>query len=235
MTVYYDKPLSYSSIALFKKCPRAWAEVYLLGRRTPAGPAAERGTLLHAAIEGYFQTGQPSYLKEYPVLERWQGFMDDMRRDWPGVKAEVDFARSEGWGVTAFDSPSAIFRGRLDAYAVRQPPMRQPAVRTPSCTLIADWKSGKPYPDHEEQGLTYVALAPITDEYLVQIVYLDSDPKEILAKRFTRADREAKITSLAQDIERVRTTEDHWPTPSVDACRWCNLNWRKGGSCRAAP
>lgn len=218
----YTKPISYSGLKLFKKCPRAWASRYIENIKPPTGKAAQRGTDLHAEIEQFFLrgTGYPDHLRP---LKPWRQYMEALTLMNPTPEARL--AVNERWEPTDFDDPEAYYRGLAD--------LRY--LDFPHSTLhIFDWKSGRVYPDHQEQGKTYMALSPEYERYVTHFVYLDL-PTEVISWSYTHNDRIQEIRQLKEDIEIIRTTEIYDPKPSRNGCRYCHLSWRDGGSCRAAP
>lgn len=215
----YDKPISYSGMSTYKKCPVLWHDSYILGNKSPAGPAAERGTRLHDALEQFFKDEMI-----YPVADKclapWERYMRMLKRLEPSAEAEV--AVDQFWRPCAFDDPNAWFRGKKDL-----------DVRTAIRKHIFDWKSGKIYPDHVEQGKAYVALDPEDwEEYVVKFAYLDI-PTHVQKWRYTDKDKALIRDELDRTIEVIRLDETWRPTPG-DGCKWCSKSWRRGGDCTAA-
>lgn len=215
----YNKPLSYSGMSLFKRCPRAWEDVYINGNRSPSGKAAERGTQIHDAIEKFFLGAPyPSAIKE---LKPWQAYMEHLLQYEPIAEAKV--AVDENWEAVSYDDPKAILRGKIDlVYSVG------------GLTHILDWKTGKVYDTHPEQGRTYVALSNEDSKYMASFVYIDQ-PLVVHSTTYAIPEREGMINLLKQQIEDIRGADEFPPTPSRDNCKWCDLSWRNGGKCKAAP
>jgi len=215
----YSKPLSYSGISLYKKCPKQFASAYVSGVRTEAGPAAQRGTLLHEELEKFF-IGTP-YPKDHKVLSPWRRFMEALTLEEPTPEAKL--AVLSDWTPTSFDDPSAELRGAADLISRRD-----------DTVIIRDWKSGKRYDTHKNQGEYYVAMAEDAERYVVEFVYLDM-PTEVDAFTYCAAERDDLRGTIEETIKLVRTDEEYPPTPSNDACRWCPLSWRNAGVCKDAP
>jgi CRISPR/Cas system-associated exonuclease Cas4 (RecB family) len=214
----YDKPISYSSKKLYFQCPRRWHDRYILGNKEPGGPAAERGTRLHESLENFFLGG------EYPTNEHalrvWADFMHDLR-DKGGVP-EAQLAVTKDWKPCGFKDPEAYYRGMADLIVTHE-----------TGTVIYDWKSGKIYPDHENQGMSYVAMRPATGKMTTGFVYLDHHPA-VSEFEYTAADRDDIIQVLRDEIETIRNDQIHAPRGG-DHCRWCRLSWRNNGKCAEAP
>lgn len=92
-----------SQLSAFRLCARKWWRESVNGERRPSGPAAERGSLIHAQLEQYLEHGAPPD----------DGVARSMLRLLPGAASipraqiEVDFAFTPaGWPVPV--------RGRVD-------------------------------------------------------------------------------------------------------------------------
>jgi len=215
----YDKPLSYSSLKLYERCPKLFLSVKKNEATITYGPAADRGTTIHGYIEDYFN-GRP-YNKAERALKPWRGYFDNLRVLSPEPECEV--AVDSLWQPVDYDDPSAYFRGRLDLRYV-----------VDSTCYIKDWKTGKEYPDHPRQGLSYIALNPGFEEYRVEFVYLDQYPL-VRERVYDRTDFDAAVSDLVSQIRIVRADEEFAATPSMNSCHNCPLNWRVGGGCKDAP
>jgi PD-(D/E)XK nuclease superfamily len=216
----YEKPISYSGLSTFKKCPKLWEWQYILGNRSAPGPAAQRGTTIHAVLEAYFNANP--YPEGDLLFERWRTYMAGLASRSP--KSELQLAVNADWDPVAFDDPTAYFRGVVDLFVPGEIEVD-----------IYDWKTGRMYDSHAAQAAAYVALAPGGHtKYVTHFVYLDNYPT-ITTTFFSPEERSAAIDELRTGVEAIRTAEEYKPTPSQEACRWCALSWRNGGPCRAAP
>jgi hypothetical protein len=219
-TYNYTKPISPSGLKLYKTCPRQWADRYVLGNKPPERAQSNRGTDLHLELELFFTGAQP-----YPVSNRalrpWQRFMENLSIIPHTTEGEV--AVRKDWTATTFNDPEANYRGKYDL-----------KLNGDSSVLdVFDWKSGKIYPDHESQGLSYCAMEPGEfQSYRTHFVYLDI-PTHVETRVYAGPRIVQERSVLSDTIEFVRLDTEYRPTPSP-ACNWCHLSWRKGGSCRAA-
>lgn len=218
----YDKPISYSGLSLFRKCPKAWADAYIDGNRSEPGAAARRGTKLHEQLEMFFTTDGEHPLVNNSVLHSWHEYMSALLAHNPTVERQI--AAYKNWGPASFDDPTANTRGAVD--------LEYQVGRT---LYIYDWKSGKLYDTHVDQGKYYAAMSlhRDVDNFVVRFVYLDHD--HIAEWSYTRD--EVKLIQLALDaeIQVLRITESYQGNPSNDNCKWCPLSWRRGGACVDAP
>jgi hypothetical protein len=217
----YDKPVSYSGLKLYKKCPLKWKNQYIDGNREPPGKAAQRGTDLHTAIEEFFIRGT-GFPTDIMPLAPWRAYMEQLTLRSPSP--ELELAVNVEWEPVDFNDPTAYYRGVADLHYTDNGVLH-----------IYDWKSGRMYPEHEAQGRTYMALSPEVDAYMVHFVYIDH-PLTVITHMWNAEHRKKEIEDLRKDIEVLRLDTEYKPTPHHDTCKWCPLSWRKfGGTCRAAP
>jgi len=214
------RPQSYSSLSTYKKCPKLWHWCYVLGNRTPDSPSAKRGTELHAMLEEFFKGGR--YPTRNATLKPWQRFMENLTIFNPSPEAAL--AVDKDWKPCGFDDPNAYARGKADL-----------KLTVGNTHRILDWKSGRVYPDHEGQGLMYMAM----DEYdtplcQTEFVYLDI-PLHTVPRTYNNGDRQIQIVKLMEQIDIVNADTVYTATPSHEACRYCPISWRAGGECRSAP
>jgi hypothetical protein len=211
---------SYSSLSLYKKCPKAWADRYVNKNRGPQSPAASRGDILHAKLEQFF-LGKSAYPSGDKVLAPWQRFMENLTIYQPSPEAQ--FAVDEEWHPCTYDSPTARMRGKADLTYVDGDRRH-----------ILDWKSGRVYPDHESQGLSYVALDPVEMVYYTTtFVYLDI-PVHVVPRNYENIHKRVEIGKLNTLIDTVSNDTVYEATPSYESCKYCHLSWRVGGECKRA-
>ncbi len=212
---------SYTSISLYKKCPKWWKAQYVDGIRGPQSPYAARGNILHDKLEDFF-AGRSAYPSGDKVLAPWQRFMEALTVHNPSPEAE--FAVDQNWDPCLYGDVNAKMRGKADlTYTVDE-------VRH-----IFDWKSGKVYPDHEAQGLTYVAIDPVESiKYCTTFVYLDI-PLHVVPRNYENIHRRVEIGKLNTLIDTISADTEYVATPSYESCKYCPISWRVGGECKRAP
>lgn len=216
----YEKPLSYSSMSLYKQCPRRWAWSYIEGNWEATSPAAARGTRIHQAIEDFFngKTTFPSGVKE---LAPWQSRLEALVAHSPVAEGEI--AVDSSWVVCGYRDERAYVRGKVDLTFAHPETGHH---------HIIDWKTGKEYPNHVEQGQIYTAMAPDAETSVVQFWYIDQ-PHIIREWTYSHADQLIFREKWTETVEAVRSATEYPATPS-DKCTWCPLSWRKGGECKRA-
>ena len=215
----YNKAISYSGKSLYRKCPKAFKSAYIDGVRDDSPkPAAERGTMIHDLLEKFFK-GEVSY-PDHVALKPWRRFMEQLTLKQP--KPEGELAVDINWKPIAYDSPDAFFRGKYDL-----------SFQDAGVVELLDWKTGKIYPEHEHQGECYVALTDEAIGYNVSMVYIDKYD-EVHRYFHNARDRLKLIDNIHKEITDIRNDEEFKVTPSENACRWCVLSWRNGGTCTDA-
>ena len=219
----YDKPLSYSGLSLYKRCPRAWKHVYIDGNRSAPAKAAMRGTRLHEALEQYFNGGL--WPESNETLRPWKAFMYDLATLFPTAEEQV--AVTHDWEPTSFDDPAANLRGAFDLSHFHE-----------GTLYVLDWKSGQQYSTHVDQANMYAVLGRAVHsnvrEVSVSMVYLDT-PKVINEWRYEPTKLDDLEAGIEDQVLIVRSDEEYLPTPSHSGCKWCDLSWRRGGSCDKSP
>lgn len=214
----YTKPLSYSGKSLYDQCPKRFEWVYVLGNREEPGAAAKRGTEMHSYLEEFFLGGAyPSHVKP---LDRWQPYMESLTHYNPSPEAAL--AVTQDWKPTQFDSSEAYLRGKADLI-----------FRSGDTVEIVDFKTGRQYDSHVNQGECYVAMADSAPSYRTTFIYLDQFPT-VVQNTYDAGVRNGLIMQLKVEVDKIRTTE-HFEAKPSDKCRWCPLNWRSGGGCLDAP
>lgn len=215
----YTKPISYSGMSLYEQCPKKWHDSYILGNREPSGKAAERGTMLHEMLDYYFK-GEACYPTGNSCLAKWEPYMRNLKTR--GLVAEGEVAVGPNWERANYEDEKAWFRGKIDGDIEAD-------------DEIYDWKSGKIYDTHVNQGRAYAALrAARTQTTVVRFVYLDI-PHHVQEWRYSLGEIQDIKADIDNKIQIIRVDEEWAPSPSEKGCGWCKLSWRNGGSCTSAP
>lgn len=215
----YTKPIAYSGIETYEACPLKWADQYILGNRPPARTTADRGTELHELLEAFFRGG--AYPAADRVLRPWQPVMEGLNAKRHTAEGEV--AVRADWSKCGYWDRDANYRGKYDLKI-------EDEVRVLD---LFDWKSGKIYPKHEAQGLSYCAMEPGQyDIYRTHFVYLDA-PCHIETREYSPVRVEAERIKISERIEQIREAP-FYPAKPGNHCRYCHKSYKLGGDCRAA-
>lgn len=187
---------------------------------TYKSPAAERGILIHKGIEAAINSTSPvpeeaSFLSTYVNEVRGKEnflvrpeFRLELTRDWKPVGPG-----DEVW-----------FVGILDLLSVDP---------TQTRAVVDDWKSGKIYPDHEQQkelyGITTFRLLPTVQELLTQFHYFDLG--KVVTRTYYPGHVEPAMERWNSRVAKMEAATEFLPMPSY-SCRYCSFSKARGGPCR---
>jgi len=209
--------LSYSSIATYKGCPARFKYSRIDRLPDPSGPAAERGTRIHADAEAFFSEGSLPILSE--ELEPWRPVMQDLSSR--GARPEVKFSLDKNLDPCEWEA--GALRGVIDLTWTEG-----------DTAYVIDWKTGR-VRDYSDQlkmySLALLASKPNLHDVKAHVVYIDHHPRTSTPIRMRRADLDEAKAKAKADIDRIETDKIFAPNPSPN-CRWCAFRKDAGGPCR---
>jgi hypothetical protein len=209
---------SYSSVSTYESCPAKWKYGYIDNLPSPPSAAMARGSRLHSDCENYVKGDLmvvPFELKKVALR------LEDYKQK--GGKAEAIWLLDKTWKPNA-DNP--WIKGIVDLHYF-----------TPGVIQIVDYKSGREYPEHREQLELYAIMGlcmfPELKRAEYTALYLDggytSNDGAVL-----RGDMlDSKMNNWNTRAIRIFEDNKYEPTPSVQSCKWCDYNRKKGGPCLA--
>lgn len=211
---------SFSSIQTYKKCPAQYNYKYNLGMRDdrPPGPAALRGTAIHNSIEDHYNFDSPLHEeipeKIKPHILKHKGVCED-------VRPEMTFALTREWSPCEFDAEEAYVRGFIDNVFVY-----------PDRVVMHEYKTGRYYPEHEEQKALYGMVGLILFDHVEQVevhgVYIDQ--KLVKPATYDRLQLPSMQFMWQKDIDKMEL--DIFPARPGQHCRWCPASKLAGGPCQ---
>ena len=209
-------PWSLSQLSKYKQCPSAYDFRHNKKMLDPAGPAAQRGTDIHAHLEHYIETGEWGY--EVPAFTRERA--ENMRAC--GHKPEAKIALDKDWQVVEWSSPSAWVRGIIDTLQVSEP-----------TAAMGEWKTGKVYPeDHERQRRLYLSLLlsayPGVNQATIETIYVDHSKSG--TRSMNRSELLAEQDYWREEAGPMLRDTFFSPRPGF-YCNWCPFSKRKTGPC----
>lgn len=210
---------SLSKLQTFEKCPLKYKYKYIDKIPDgPSGPAAARGTMLHAAMEAHIVTGDalPAELSMYT------GFLGSLKSQEGQVLPEAKLGMKIDWSPCAYDDPDVWWRGILDLLVV-----------SATQGVVYDWKTGKIYPDHDDQKDIYSTATLSKYPHLYEVraihVYLD------IGKNKEKTTHRNQVADVQKRFEhRVHMMEccvEFIPKPQF-LCRYCGYSRVNGGKCQ---
>jgi hypothetical protein len=191
-----------------KRCPAALKYGYLMNLKGPFVRAMERGSLIHSLAEHYLKgtiTGgvPPQLIK--------------LKKEFVALKAEHPIVEKY-WGVSRRWEPMEYGWCTAKTDAAVEPTKKLPILD------IVDHKSGREYPDHEHQGSLYAAvgfaLYPKIEGANATFFYVDQGTAPTF--EFTRPQLVYAVKYWREEGLALMSMKKFLPTPSPDACRFCN-------------
>ena len=207
---------SNSSIKTYEQCPFKYKLTRIDGLSEPAGPAADRGKLIHSELENAL-INMPMYSE---ATEYWESFIDELRAR--GAKPEVEIGLTREWEPCGFSESKVWLRGVLDVLCLNN-----------NTAYVADWKTGKER-DYTEQLRLYAGMIFATQPQIevveTEILYVDLKKKVTYAP-IPRTEWPIIQEWLESRIVKIENDDVLAPKPSYN-CKWCHFRKDNGGPCR---
>lgn len=200
---------SFSRLSTFEKCPLQYALNFIWKLPQPPSRAMDRGNTIHKQSEDYIKgklKGIPASLmqfrQEYAAIRKIET-----------CKAEESYTVTKTWQPThATDWDNAWLRAKVDIEIPEGPLL-----------TIIDVKTGREYPEHENQAGIYGTLGmivhPDTEQIDFEYWYVDSG--DVGHYEFGRTKLREQKKEWAARSRKMLTAKVFRPTPSEDACRFC--------------
>lgn len=215
-------PWSYSKLSTYEKCPAQAKFRYLEKRPEEKSPAMERGNRVHAEFEEWMHAGAPKVATGPCVkfAEIGTSVVSKARRSKSPLVIEELWGHDRSWQPTTHRGSTHLWV-KMD-------------LCSPAEALVVDWKTGKKYDSHVDQGLLYGVsfLLRYTNKPRVRVAFAYTDLGEVSDMDVERkevkaitADFDARVKTMVQDTR-------HAPKPSK-LCGWCGYSKTKGGPCLA--
>ncbi len=210
---------SLSALSLFEKCQLQYRFRYVDKLPSQRGEAASRGVEKHKIFEDAMKGERAALPMEYSYYE---AYIKELK----GVQAEPEYkiALTRDWTLTDWSSEGAWWRGVLDVL-----------VHSTSEGRVVDWKTGKIYPDHDDQKSIYsvAAFAAFPALQRVRAIHVYIDRGQQREKVYDRSEvhgMRKQWEARASFLERT-APEDMIPSPGFH-CRYCPFSAKVGGPCR---
>lgn len=236
---------SLSSLGTFEKCAAKYDYKYI--KKLPElsrSAAADRGVNLHKMVEDFVAGATDSLPAE---LSFYTQFLLGLRTH--EIYPEHKVALDRNWELTDWDAKDLWYKGVLDLKLLERPEelTRGDCLLSgepkgygpePTAAVVYDWKTGKIYPDHDDQKAIY-SLAVFSEHPAVQRVraihvYLDlGKSREITYYRNEVQQLRELWEARVKRLENAAATEGYgYPPNPTFMCRYCSYSKFKGGPCR---
>lgn len=207
---------SLTKLKMFEQCPAKYKYRYLDHIQEAKSGAAARGTETHSTVER-FLLGE---VELPPELTHWHSLLSGLKTK--TMFPELKLALDKDWKPVEWGSPDVWWNGVLDLLVLASPE-----------ATIYDWKTGKIWPDHDEQKDIYTIATFATHSEMSQVraihVYLDLGKSR--EKVYSRSDMPALQEGWERRVRSLEEATEFIPNPSY-GCRWCPFSRQKNGPCR---
>ena len=215
---------SLTSLSTYEKCPAQYKYRYIDHVPTPpSSGAAARGTELHGHMESYL-TGKTTELPN--EINIYQQQLDELKKK--EAYPEYTIQLNRDWQPVAVGE-ERWYKGILDVKVLQ----RVRPEDDPTGAEVIDWKTGRIYPDHDDQkslySLAVFAEHPSVQRVWAKHVYLDLGKER--QKIFDRDQMHELRTVWNNRVARLEEEKEFIPNPSF-TCRFCPYSKEKGGPCR---
>lgn len=215
-----QKAWSYSAVSQHKKCPLAFRFRRIDRLPEPEGAPLLRGHDIHAHLAHYLTHGH--WIPDSPNTpsDHWKGALDALRER--GAKPEQQVAFNKDWIPVAWYAPDAFVRVVFDAIIMERDYIE-----------IIEFKSGKVYPEHEQQKRLYALAAmkyhPPAQIGGVRLWYIDQKEEgdSYAAHRHSVPMLEVEFENFPREF----LQDTLYPARPGVHCRWCHFRRSNGGPC----
>jgi ATP-dependent exoDNAse (exonuclease V) beta subunit len=211
---------SLSAVGTYEKCPLKAKYRYVDRLEDKRSVSAVRGVNSHKAVEDFIK-GEVPTLPD--ALSYYQSFLTGIRsyENYPEHIIELN----DQWQPTK-EGEDYWYKGVLDLKVV-----------APTEITIYDWKTGKIYPDHEDQKSLYsvAAFSEHPDVFSVRAIHVYLDLRVFREKSFHR-DQMHELRATWNDragkyLNALKVPESMIPNPGWH-CRYCSFSRANGGPCK---
>lgn len=210
---------SLSRVGTYEQCPLKYKFRYILRlQEGEKNKAASRGVEKHKEIEDFLSQKVQTLSSD---LDFYTQFLTGIRDH---GQPEIRVALNDKWEVVGWDSPDAWLKSVLD-FRVAQPDLGK--------STVYDWKSGKIYPDHDDQKHLYSLVEMATDQRILEVdaVHVYIDLGKTTKKTYRRDWMIEGQKKWQHRVDVMENDTQHIPNPTY-LCRFCPFRREIGGPCR---
>lgn len=212
---------SYSRFTTYDKCPAKAKYLYIDKIKDKGNANMSRGTIIHSKAEQLVKgniTGMPKELENFKDELQYLKILYKKGM----VFVERDLAVTKDWDPTTYDDWNNVWlRGKSDVVVIED-----------TVATDVDYKTGKKYDSHFEQGELYAIGSfchfPQIKSVDVEFWYIDSG--EVEGASYNKKDLNKLKKKWEKKTRPMLTDKEFKPKPGY-ACQWCNFAASKGGPC----
>lgn len=211
---------SLTKIKMFEQCGAKYQYRYIDRIKEKQNEYAARGTEVHGNLEAFVKDGTPLLGK----LEFYHGFLTQLKQHPVPICTEERIALRKDWSAAPDgEEPYLLAYIDLSRYVEVQ-------------AHLWDWKTGKIYPDHDDQKELYSAMV-MGARPEIQVVTFNHVYVDIGKNRERAFSRDFDFDRIRQKwdskIATIEATDARTLIPKPQfLCRYCSYSKFQGGPCR---
>lgn len=253
---------SLSAIGTYEGCGLKARFKYVERKEDKRSASANRGVDHHKSVEDFLLSKSTSLPAE---LSHYHSWFEGIKKY--EIYPEHIITLNDRWEKVASDSEKRWYKGVLDLLIVRRNSKRNEqdvstgrtgghggenaigneaegrdkelvaAVQEPEELIIYDWKTGKIYPEHDDQKALYsvAAFSEYPSVHQVRAIHVYFDLGQIRQKTFHKDEmhelRNKWNVRAGKYLEALKNPDGMIANPGYH-CRWCSFSASKGGPCR---
>lgn len=210
---------SLSSLGTYERCGLKYRFKYVEKIKENRSTSASRGVDNHAIVENFLNGTIPDVPEE---LGFYRAFLTGLKKY--EIYPEHKIALTKQWTQTKWGAPDSWYRGVLDLKLIQ---------RDKNEGVVYDWKTGKIYPDHDDQKSIY-SLAVLSEQpalHQVRAIHVYLDRNESREKTFHRDQVPELRKQWESRVQGLEQNPVYIPNPGFH-CRFCSFSREKGGPCQ---
>ncbi len=212
------KNWSLTSLSTYERCGFKYKLKYVERIPEIRSMQASRGVDFHRSVENFLTGAEP---KLPPELDFYTEFLTGLKQH--EIYPEHKVSLSRDWNPTTWED--GWFRGVLDLKLI---PKEQNQTG-----FVYDWKTGKPYPDHDDQKTLY-SIALFAEQPTlrsVRAVHVYFDSRRNIQKEFHKDQVHSLRQQWESRVQRLEQNPEFIANPGFH-CRWCGYRREIGGPCQ---
>jgi len=216
---------SYSRLSNYETCALMAKFLYILKLPQDTSPAMERGSRIHDQAEKFVK-GEIDHLPDTKVWEPWREDMAALKN--LDYEAEKNIAFDSNWEECEYFGPNVWLRLRVDVTGIANDGVPE----------VIDYKTGRPYPTHEEQAELYGIAAYLTAVKAAKKVrtsFFYLDVPDIVVYEYQSEEIIESLMPKWEGRAGVMLTDTSFaPNPCKASCGkygGCDFAANKGGQC----
>lgn len=215
---------SLSSLGTYERCGLKYKLKYVEKIPEIRSSKANRGVDNHAIVEGFLKGTVQALPDE---LSFYHSFLTGLR-DYE-IYPEHRISLRRDWTPTSWGANDSWYRGVLDLKLIKSTQEKEGLADE---IVVYDWKTGKIYPDHDDQKSLY-SLAVFSENpsvRSVRAVHVYFDLNSNREKTFHRGEVHELRKQWEDRIAKLEQDPQFIPNPGYH-CRFCSYSREKGGPC----